>query len=98
MTDRDPGLSYEESKPFLPNGSQARKRKGKKGNGDGGEQFSRAEKLPKFPLIPWKDIAFDLEEEWIVEGVFPRIGLGALYGGPGSVKTFILVDLYLRIA
>ena len=51
-----------------------------------------------FPLTPWKDIAFDIEEEWRVEGVFPLVGLACLYGGPGSVKTFILLDLYARMA
>jgi 5S rRNA maturation endonuclease (ribonuclease M5) len=51
-----------------------------------------------FPLIAWKDIAFDLEEECRVEGVLPLVGLACLYGGPGSGKTFILLDLFARMA
>lgn len=51
-----------------------------------------------FPLIAWKDIAFNLEEEWRVERVLPLVGLACLYGGPGSVKTFILLDLFARMA
>jgi putative DNA primase/helicase len=43
-------------------------------------------------------ITFDPDEEWLVDRLLPRIGLAALYGGPGSVKTFILLDLFVRIA
>jgi AAA domain len=53
---------------------------------------------PKFPIVAWKDIAFDPNEEWRVDRVFPRVGLAALYGGPGTVKTFVLLDVFLRIA
>jgi hypothetical protein len=53
---------------------------------------------PKFPLITWPDIAFEAASEWLVDDVFPRVGLACLYGGPGAVKTFILLDLFLRIA
>jgi len=53
---------------------------------------------PAFPLVAWKDIAFDLEEECRVERVLPLVGIGCLYGGPGSVKTFILLDLFARMA
>jgi AAA domain len=53
---------------------------------------------PAFPLIAWKDVAFDLEEEWRVERVLPLVGIGCLYGGPGSVKTFVLLDLFARMA
>jgi AAA domain len=53
---------------------------------------------PAFPLIAWKDISFDLEEECRVERVLPLVGIGCLYGGPGSVKTFVLLDLFARMA
>jgi hypothetical protein len=65
-------------------------------NGDAGEVLTNAK--PKFPLIAWPDITFEPNEEWRVEGVFPRIGLACLYGGPGAVKTFILLDLFNRMA
>jgi hypothetical protein len=51
-----------------------------------------------FPFTAWKDIAFDLEEEWRVERVLPLVGLACLYGGPGSLKTFVLLDLFARMA
>jgi hypothetical protein len=53
---------------------------------------------PKFPIIAWQDIAFDADSEWLVDDIFPRVGLACIYGGPGAVKTFILLDLFLRIA
>jgi hypothetical protein len=59
---------------------------------------AKGEAKPAFPLVAWKDIAFDLEEEWRVERVLPLVGIGCLYGGPGSVKTFILLDLFARMA
>jgi len=52
----------------------------------------------RFPLVAWKDISFDLEEECRVEGVLPLVGLACVYGAPGVVKTFILLDLFARIA
>ena len=57
----------------------------------------RKQTPPKFPLIAWQDIAFEADSEWLVDDVFPRVGLACLYGGPGAVKTFILLDLFLRI-
>jgi AAA domain len=53
---------------------------------------------PAFPLIAWKDIAFDLDEEYRVEGVFPLVGVGCIYAAPSSVKTFVLLDLFARMA
>jgi len=74
----------------------------KPGNSDArhkGESVRQGEqKQPKFPLIAWQDITFEPEGEWRVEGVFPRVGLACLYGGPGAVKTFILLDLFNRMA
>jgi hypothetical protein len=66
--------------------------------GDASSDDHDAEAKPTFPLVAWKDIAFDLEEECRVERVLPLVGIGCLYGGPGSVKTFILLDLFARMA
>jgi AAA domain len=64
-----------------------------------GESARQGEQRPpKFPLIAWPEITFEPEEEWRVEGMFPRVGLACLYGGPGAVKTFILLDLFNRMA
>jgi hypothetical protein len=65
-----------------------------------GEQLNgdARDKPPKFPLIAWNNIEFNPNEEWRVDKVLPRIGLAAFYGGPGTVKTFVLIDLFRRIA
>lgn len=51
-----------------------------------------------FPLIAFDSITFSLDEEWLVDRVFPLVGLVCLYGIPGSLKSFILQDLFLRMA
>ena len=52
----------------------------------------------RFPLVAFKDVVFNLDEEWRVEGLLPLIGLAVFYGAPGAVKSFILLDLFLRMA
>ena len=71
---------------------------GKRQRSDVNQRVNGEDRQRKFPLIAWKNIVFDPDEEWLVDKLLPRIGLAALYGGPGSVKTFILLDLFLRIA
>jgi AAA domain len=58
----------------------------------------KGEQRPAFPLVAWRDIGFDMEDEWRVDEVFPLIGLACLYGGPSTVKTFVLLDLLARMA
>jgi hypothetical protein len=76
-----------------PEGVKTARAPAKKPNGPAGGTRKLA-----FPIIAWKDIAFDLEEEWRVDEVFPLIGLGCIYGGPSTVKTFILLDLLAHVA
>jgi hypothetical protein len=76
-----------------PEGVKTARATAKKPNGPAGGTRKLA-----FPIIAWKDIAFDLEEEWRVDEVFPLIGLGCIYGGPSTVKTFILLDLLAHVA
>jgi hypothetical protein len=75
-----------------PEGVKTARATAKKPNGPAGGTRKLA-----FPIIAWKDIA-DLEEEWRVDEVFPLIGLGCIYGGPSTVKTFILLDLLAHVA
>jgi hypothetical protein len=87
-----------DGEPFMPQDEcdeavRAREARGRARDARQGEQ-----KPPKFPLIAWPDITFEPDEEWRVEGVLPRVGLACLYGGPGAVKTFILLDLFNRMA
>jgi hypothetical protein len=44
-----------------------------------------------------KDIKELPPYEWLVEGVIPRHGLSCLYGPPGVGKSFLALDLALRI-
>jgi hypothetical protein len=66
-------------------------------NSEGFAKAARAAKLD-FPLIAFEDITFNLDEEWRVDRLFPLVGLVCLYGLPGSLKSFILQDLFLRMA
>lgn len=36
--------------------------------------------------------------EWVVRGILPAIGMGAIYGQPSSGKTFLALDLAFAIA
>ena len=67
-------------------------------NGKAGNGPASGTRELAFPLIAWKDIDFDLEEEWRVDEVFPLVGLGCIYGGPSTVKTFILLHLLASVA
>ena len=48
---------------------------------------------PKFALVDWNDIAFDPNEEWLVEDVLPMRGFGVIFGRPRSFKSFIALHL-----
>jgi AAA domain len=73
-------------------------------NGNGRAYFAKEElrgysQAPvKFPFIAFKDVTFDLDEECRVEGIFPLVGLACIFGGPSTVKSFILQDLNVRMA
>ena len=56
-----------------------------------------APKPSKFPLIR-ADINFVADEDWRVERVLPKVGVSCLYGGPGTVKSFILMHLLACVA
>ena len=47
----------------------------------------------KFTPVEWRDISFQFSDEWLVKRVLPRRGLAALYGGPGSFKSFVALHL-----
>ncbi len=52
----------------------------------------------RFPLEPWGDITFAGGEEWAIKRLLPRSGLAALYGRPGSLKSFVAVNIALCVA
>lgn len=36
--------------------------------------------------------------EWRLKGIFPRVGIGAIFGPSGSGKSFLAIDLGIRVA
>ena len=51
-----------------------------------------------FPLLNIAELLSLPPVEWLVEGMILKHGLAALYGAPGSMKSFIGIDLALRLA
>lgn len=49
----------------------------------------------KFKVIAYKDIAYDPNEEWYVDGLLPKHGLVMIFGESGSIKSFGVLDLVL---
>jgi hypothetical protein len=45
-----------------------------------------------------EDLKKDPPLEWVVRGVLPSNGMGAIYGAPSSGKTFLALDLAFAIA
>ncbi len=55
-------------------------------------------KKPRFILERFDSITFDTAEEWLVKHIFPRQGVGVLYGRSQSLKSFVLAHIAMRIA
>lgn len=52
----------------------------------------------KFPITSIGDLAFDPNGAWLVDGLFPRRGVGILFGQSGSLKSFAVLHLCTAIA
>jgi AAA domain len=52
----------------------------------------------QFKLERWPDITFDAYEEWLVKRILPRSGVAAIYGKPGSFKSFVAFSIGLTVA
>jgi hypothetical protein len=50
--------------------------------------FPAASQKPKFVLERFSEITFNADEEWLIKHVFPRQGVGVLFGKSGSTKSF----------
>ena len=50
------------------------------------------------PLEHFADIKASLSNAWLVRNLLPVAGLAAIYGAPGSGKSFLALDMALRIA
>ena len=52
----------------------------------------------KFTLEPWRDISFVVFDEWLIKQFLPLQGLAAIFGKPGSYKSFVALHIALCIA
>jgi hypothetical protein len=60
--------------------------------------FPAASQKPKFVLERFSEITFDADEEWLIKRVFPRQGVGVLFGKSGSTKSFLASDITYCVA
>lgn len=52
----------------------------------------------RFSLLTPSDLKSIPPMRWLVRGCIPETGLGAIYGPPGSGKSFLVLDLMGAIA
>lgn len=74
-------------------------------NGDEAPTLAEAPPLPApniavaRPLLVWGEALDHLPPfEWLVDGIVPRHGLACLSGEPGAGKSFLALDLAMRVA
>lgn len=53
---------------------------------------------PRFKFLSLNELFQRPKPDWIIEGVLPHAGVGALWGQPAGGKTFLAVDLALSVA
>ena len=51
----------------------------------------------RFKPIDWNDVAFDPDEQWMIEDILPLRGLGLVFGIQGSFKSFVTMSLALAV-
>lgn len=52
---------------------------------------------PRVQLVAWSDVQ-DVQVKWLVQDLIPASGFAALYGKPGSYKSFVALYLAAMIA
>ena len=52
----------------------------------------------RFRLEPFASIQPNLAEEWLIKKLLPARGVTAVFGKPGSLKSFVALDMALHIA
>ncbi|MCW5750876.1 MAG: AAA family ATPase [Alphaproteobacteria bacterium] len=53
---------------------------------------------PRLSLMPFRDIGFTADRQYLVKGLLDQGGMSLLYGAPGCGKSFLALDLALRVA
>jgi RecA-family ATPase len=63
------------------------------------EGLRRRDEAPAhYKLESWGEISFDLDEEYLIDGVLPKRGVGLLYGASQTFKSFIATHMGLCLA
>lgn len=65
---------------------------------DNADNYGYGHAQNKFKLERFEEITFTAKEEWLVKRVLPRIGVAAIYGKPGSFKSFVAADIAFNVA
>ena len=61
-------------------------------------ELASREEGKRFPLLSMSDLQKLPKTNWLLEGVFPAVGLACIYGPSGSSKSFLALDLSLSVA
>jgi hypothetical protein len=59
---------------------------------------SASSRTGHFKVLSDSDLACFPVQRWIVKGIIPAEGIGAIYGPPGSGKSFLSLDLLAHVA
>ena len=51
-----------------------------------------------YSVLSIADLARLPKQEWLVDGLIPKVGVGSIYGAPASYKTFLALHIGLSIA
>lgn len=62
---------------------------------DGASEQSKPKR--RVEIIPWRDLQ-DVKVRWLVQDVLPASSFAAIYGRPGSYKSFVALSLAASIA
>ena len=63
-----------------------------------GEILAEAWPEPRFKLLKDADIDGMPDLEWLIHGILPTKGMGAVFGPSGSGKSFVIIDMACAIA
>ena len=52
----------------------------------------------RFSLLTFEQVQKLPPTRWLVKGLIPKAGIAAIYGPPGSGKSFVVLDMLLRLS
>ena len=59
---------------------------------------SKPENSDCFTMISFADTEAVLDGKWLIKGVFPSSGITCTFGHPGTMKSFLMLDMALHVA